>query len=601
MAKPVDISKDGKPMTPELRMLHGYPKRHGLRSISYIVFSNTRITDIGAHHISFIVGAHPKPHSLMQFHNGQKAAKLLIDKYKESIYGDCHGIIYRPNELLTQDADRLLAECESMHHSSFKKNNESPSIGRSLSISMKPGYSGRARRDSHSFLELPDNAVSTLATELGRLRMKVQIKILKDCGVSQVHLWKTALRALVVSRAILFVPPKKLVHIPPPPEDKEFEGEIPDEDTSKFSPNSEPTDAVTDYSSEPELGLAEEVKISYAQAVIKNIAPSRVLAPKPKVDIMPILIDKIVQDEPDYIEVMSPIIPAPVLVETTYSPSPSKISASTPTPTRAQQLHRKSTPMTPDDKKQQGSVKLVSTPIDDPPVIIHMIPKVSKSSRRRKGSSTTVESPSKYFEMNCCDKTVTNRALKSTSIKALKSRAPGPENKPSSESIQTPKPKDHHITRGIDESPHLSRMTTQWPVSHPSAAEVSQRFGDIRSTVTKRRGTHSDSIQSERLSSPSPAKASLGCSSPVRASPKLASKIQEEEPPLLGNLPFELWVKIIAFVADPDRLLSGRQLLYLCKWGKSRESLQKELLAIGKLRHQQIWRVLDGAVCTSYE
>lgn len=513
-------------------------KLHGLRSVPFIVFSNTGITDLGAHHLSCIVGGHPKPQRILMFFPSQKAAKLLTDKYNDPLYAGCNGIIYRPNELLTKNSDRLLAECEFLRDSSLAKNNESITTQRTITMSLKPGFAGRARRDSHSFLHLPDNATSTLATELGRLRMKVQIKVLEDSGVSKVQLWKTALQTLVVARATLLeAAPKKKFIYPSPLSD------IPDEVNDHYiglddigeydvapplfplSRDGHPkdllqndhlsddrlqdhSDAISEYSSEPEIGIAVPVKITYAQVLVKTTGPRTVFAVKNKdkakhnKENIPVPQVKVVKDEPDYVEVTNPkslldkdtagqfqhLIGCRMDAPTTPSKA-AKVPSFTPTPTR---LQRKSI-----SSPEQGGYWLRPGPMGDLP----------------------------EFHRGKC---------------------------PPGERYRLINP-------------------FEWSAPTPSPASATKPTPKSASKV----GAH-------------------------KASPKPAAKV-DEEPALLGNLPFELWCRIVALAADPDNLLSERQVQFLCMWGKSRESLRKELQALGKLRHQQIWRVLDGATCTAYE
>ena len=69
----------------------------------------------------------------------------------------------------------------------------------------------------------------------------------------------------------------------------------------------------------------------------------------------------------------------------------------------------------------------------------------------------------------------------------------------------------------------------------------------------------------------------------------------------LGNLPKDLWKKIIAMAADPNELLSTKQQRNVFNWAKTRDTLERERELVGKLRSLQIWRVLDGMECLAYE
>jgi hypothetical protein len=70
---------------------------------------------------------------------------------------------------------------------------------------------------------------------------------------------------------------------------------------------------------------------------------------------------------------------------------------------------------------------------------------------------------------------------------------------------------------------------------------------------------------------------------------------------LPGGLPDKIWKRIIAMAADPENLLSNKQLSNMFDWAKTGDTIEKERELSGKLRSQQIWRVLEATECLAYE
>jgi hypothetical protein len=77
--------------------------------------------------------------------------------------------------------------------------------------------------------------------------------------------------------------------------------------------------------------------------------------------------------------------------------------------------------------------------------------------------------------------------------------------------------------------------------------------------------------------------------------------IPATEKALPGGLPAEIWKKIIAMAADPENLLSDKQLSNMFDWAKTGDTIEKERELAGKLKSQQIWRVLEATECLAYE
>lgn len=178
---------------------------HGLRSIPYMVFSGTGVTDCAALFLSYILPVHPTPEKLMKFFPPPKPG--APSETLESYYSlGCRGIIYRPNDMLSPLSKRVLECAEGLRE------------GKPVTVVLpdpspfKPGikhyeapFSPRRRRHSVSFV-LGGNSPASSVPDLERARSKIQGSILKEAGVHAVALWSSALKVLVVARQIAFDP-----------------------------------------------------------------------------------------------------------------------------------------------------------------------------------------------------------------------------------------------------------------------------------------------------------------------------------------------------------------------------------------------------------
>ena len=178
---------------------------HGLRSIPYMVFSGTGVTDSAALFLSYILPAHPTPEKLMKFLPPPKpgAPSEILESYYSL---GCRGIIYRPNDRLSPLSKRVLECAEGLRE------------GKPVTVVLpdpspfKPGikhyeapFSPRRRRHSVSFV-LGGNSPASSVPDLERARSKIQGSILKEAGAHAVALWSAALKVLVVARQIAFDP-----------------------------------------------------------------------------------------------------------------------------------------------------------------------------------------------------------------------------------------------------------------------------------------------------------------------------------------------------------------------------------------------------------
>lgn len=75
----------------------------------------------------------------------------------------------------------------------------------------------------------------------------------------------------------------------------------------------------------------------------------------------------------------------------------------------------------------------------------------------------------------------------------------------------------------------------------------------------------------------------------------------DAEPEMIGRLPINALVTILTMLCDPHGALSERQVKNVIHWGRDRETLATEAEVLGKPGSVQMWRVLDGMGCLSYD
>lgn len=72
-------------------------------------------------------------------------------------------------------------------------------------------------------------------------------------------------------------------------------------------------------------------------------------------------------------------------------------------------------------------------------------------------------------------------------------------------------------------------------------------------------------------------------------------------PPMPFGLSEALWRRIIALASGAVGIVSSEQQESIVRWAKKRDTLGREREALGKAESEQIWRVLEGMGCLSYE
>ncbi|KAI9741342.1 MAG: hypothetical protein M1834_003059 [Cirrosporium novae-zelandiae] len=203
-----------------------YSSTRGIRSIPYMIFADTFMTDTCALHLSYIIAAHYPPHKLLRYVPPAKAGQpaQILDNYFQS---GCLGIIYLPNANLSNNGQKLLdlAEQARVDEHEYSSIPESSQEAQPFPRSSRKGSgagshtdsngsasgdsleTGRRRSNTSADPESPSTPyhayIQNVSGELDRLRIRVQGLTLKEFGPESVELWRCGLKMLRLARTIL--------------------------------------------------------------------------------------------------------------------------------------------------------------------------------------------------------------------------------------------------------------------------------------------------------------------------------------------------------------------------------------------------------------
>ena len=173
------------------------PELHGLRSIPFIILSNTGMKDISALHLSYLLTHHPLPRQILQEHSISKISPTA-DYWDDLERHYPTGIVYLPNKSLTSLGLKALEIAESYRGGS-SPNKHITNTRRTSDVSA--GSPTRVR--GGYFNSNPPISVVGSTNEMHRSRSKIQGTILKEEGPEQIELWSSAIKTLVLARALL--------------------------------------------------------------------------------------------------------------------------------------------------------------------------------------------------------------------------------------------------------------------------------------------------------------------------------------------------------------------------------------------------------------
>lgn len=192
-----------------------YATTRGLRSVPYLILSNTEMTETCALHLSYVVATHNMPERLLTrvpAAKGGPPSQHLLAYDNET---RCRGIVYLPNSHLGTPAMKVLDLSEAVREGSFddidqEENPEATTPMLKLAnatrrISDTRGVATGRRRSTLS-TGSADHGRQTdrnsISVELDRARSRIQGNALQELGPRSNDLWRVALKMLTLSRDI---------------------------------------------------------------------------------------------------------------------------------------------------------------------------------------------------------------------------------------------------------------------------------------------------------------------------------------------------------------------------------------------------------------
>ena len=192
-----------------------YATTRGLRSVPYLILSDTEMTETCALHLSYVVSAHNMPERLLTrvpAAKGGPPSQHLLAYDNET---RCRGIVYLPNSHLGPPAMKVLDLSEAVREGLFdnidkEENPEATTPMLKLAnatrrISDTRGVATGRRRTTLS-AGIADHGRQThrnsISVELDRARSRIQGNALQELGPQNNDLWRVALKMLSLSRVI---------------------------------------------------------------------------------------------------------------------------------------------------------------------------------------------------------------------------------------------------------------------------------------------------------------------------------------------------------------------------------------------------------------
>lgn len=202
----------------------------GLRSVPYLVLSNTDMISSCALMFSYIVEAHHLPGSLLDFVPAARAGPMQQQLIAYDNETNCRGLIYLPNPILGTAGNKVLDLSEKSRDTSVKtlvSSESSENLDRGSTSIINTARSGAIRGDCPAPFGTPHRKVAATMSpdkahtnhltgtlsDLDRARSRVQVDLLDSIenGRLRNDLWRTALKMLSIGRAFQYRKP------PPPP------------------------------------------------------------------------------------------------------------------------------------------------------------------------------------------------------------------------------------------------------------------------------------------------------------------------------------------------------------------------------------------------
>ncbi|RJE18917.1 leucine rich repeat protein [Aspergillus sclerotialis] len=168
--------------------LKRYACTRGLRSIPYLILSNTCTSNAAAIHLSSMLSIQRSPEHLLAFLPPGKALTL------PDTTSQCNGIVWLPNDEIGPLARNMINMGESVRQALAEKySDEEGYVSSGGGLSHSDSGDGTSRRKLQKKLDV----------QYTRQAKRVRMETLKNSGAHEVEIWITALKMMVVSRALL--------------------------------------------------------------------------------------------------------------------------------------------------------------------------------------------------------------------------------------------------------------------------------------------------------------------------------------------------------------------------------------------------------------
>lgn len=186
--------------------LNIYVTTKGLRSVPYLILSNTGMTEACALHLSYVIGSHNLPKKLLSRVPAAKAGPHTQQLLAYDSETRCRGIVYLPNSHLGGAAMKVLELAEAVREGLCEDFDIEDEEGFG-DVVHKPKSAENGRKISDPASKHGNKIC--ISVELDRARSRIQGNVLQESGPGSNDLWRTALKMLTLCRNIQPVQEKK--------------------------------------------------------------------------------------------------------------------------------------------------------------------------------------------------------------------------------------------------------------------------------------------------------------------------------------------------------------------------------------------------------
>ena len=193
----------------------------GLRSVPYLIFSDTGMTDTCALYLSYLVSVHHLPFDLLPLVPPVKAGPAMQQLDTYDVSSGCLGVVYLPNTNITPVGRKVLELSELARVGSLdntfprevapevetpqKQTSSARRASEALASPFSQAAAGR-RRSTVSIGIGEQGSQRHTSGELDRARSRIQGDTLRDVGPKSNDLWIKALEMLALARLLLLRP-----------------------------------------------------------------------------------------------------------------------------------------------------------------------------------------------------------------------------------------------------------------------------------------------------------------------------------------------------------------------------------------------------------